>query len=63
MENMPKTKKQSIIVGFIQVSMVTGGGGNITKLDDPDWTFQTYMSTNLDYAMLCEPTISDDEDR
>ena len=40
-----------------------GGGCKIQKKDDKDWTFQTYMGTNLAYDMLCEPSSSDNEEK
>ena len=33
------------------------------KQDDPDWIFQTYRGTNVDYEMLCEPTSSENEEK
>ena len=33
----------------------------MTKDDDKEWKFQTYMGTNIDYDMLCELTCLDNE--
>ena len=33
------------------------------KYDDKEWKFQTCMSNNLDYDMLCETTCLDNEEK
>ena len=33
------------------------------KQDDPEWKFQTYRGTILYYDVLCEPKISDNEEK
>ena len=33
------------------------------KQDYPEWTFQNYRGTNLDYNMSCEPKSLDDEEK
>ena len=40
-----------------------GGRDIIPKQDDPEWKLQEYRVTNLSYDMLCEPTISDKEEK
>ena len=39
------------------------GGGVKPKDDDSDWTLQTYKDIILDFEMLYEPTISDNEEK
>ena len=61
MENLSKTKKASEL--FFSKSSWWLGEIIIPKEDDPEWKFQTYRGTNLDFDMLRDPIRSDNKEK
>ena len=51
MENLPKTKKQTLVADF-SLDHTGGWGGGRIKHNDNDWKFQSYKRTNFGYDLI-----------
>ena len=60
MENLPQTKKPSLVADF-SLDHTGGWGGRIKQNDY--WTFHGYKGSNLGYDIICESVNSDQEEK